>query len=75
MQEKRHCPDRVFSDTVLFIGSNMGNINLEGWVGAWGGGECTLLAGTKVLGMLHLREEEFQELDGHAHIRREKVLS
>ena len=28
-------------------------------------GECTLLAGAVVLGMLHLHEEEFHVLAGH----------
>ena len=37
------------------------------------GGECTLLPGPEVLGMLHLHEEEFQVLAGHVLIGREEV--
>jgi len=36
-------------------------------------GEWALLAGVKVLGMLHLHEEEFQVLPGHILIGREEV--
>lgn len=34
---------------------------------------CISLAGTEVLGMPHLHEEEFQELAGHVFIGREEV--
>jgi hypothetical protein len=37
-------------------------------------GECTVLAGAEVLGMLHLHEEEFQVLPGHVLIGNEETL-
>lgn len=38
-------------------------------------GACTLLAGTEVLGMIHLHEEEFQVLARHILIGNKEVKS